>query len=223
MLCLSFIFVHDDPLFFSHYCAYIVLSDPRSNMDLSIKILGFHTAMSCQDVKLHSVPLQTNVILVPLIFMHLRLVFCFFFAWTVIKGILELVLQPCKPKQLMPLPAAVLLEMNTSKPAFLLSFFFLFTSFSCSRLYVLTLKRFRAICTLVWSCSECFKKSLTCFLVHAPDTHTHTLKKTFPSSHLNGGVQQIHHPLSPPPPPFWMFPFSSNQSTTVHFVCPACF
>lgn len=149
MLCLSFIFVHDDPLFFSHYCAYIVLSDPRSNMDLSIKILGFHTAMSCQDVKLHSVPLQANVILVPLIFMHLRLVFCFFFAWTVIKGILELVLQPCKPKQLMPLPAAVLLEMNTSKPAFLLSFFFLFTSFSCSRLYVLTLKRFRAICTLV--------------------------------------------------------------------------
>lgn len=79
MLCLSFIFVHDDPLFFCHYCAYIVLSDPRSNMDLNIKILGFHTAMSCQDVKLHSVPLQTNVILVPLIFMHLRLVFFFLF------------------------------------------------------------------------------------------------------------------------------------------------
>ena len=62
MLWLSFIFVHDDPLFSGHYCAFIVLSDPRSNMDRSIKILGFHTAMSCQDVKLHSVPLQTNVI-----------------------------------------------------------------------------------------------------------------------------------------------------------------
>lgn len=55
-------------------------------------------------------------------------------------------------------------------------------------------------------------------------THlTHTLKKTFTSSHLNGGVQQIHHSLSPPPPPFWMFPFSSNQSAIIHFFCPGCF
>lgn len=52
---------------------------PEVIWKLSIKILGFHTAMSCQDVKLHSVPLHTNVILVPLIFMHLRLVFFFFF------------------------------------------------------------------------------------------------------------------------------------------------
>lgn len=97
-----------------------------------------------------------------------------------IKDILKWVLQPCKPKQQTPLPAAVLLkETNTSKPDFfLLSFIFYlhFPAFpppSCrgSELFA----------HLSDLAESVLKRSHMFSCLHT--WHT----KTFPSSHLNGG------------------------------------
>lgn len=109
----------------------------------------------------------------------------FLLAWTVIKDILKWVLQPSKPKQQTPLSAAASLkETNTSKPAFFVVSYFLFTFSSFSPFSVFLCWSGSELFA-IWPFRECFKKSFACDLVYAPDTYT---KKTFPSSHLNGGI-----------------------------------
>ncbi len=109
----------------------------------------------------------------------------FLLVWTVIKDILKGVLQPYKPKQQTPLLAAVLLkETNTSKPAFFVVFYSLFTFSSFSLFPVFSCWRGSELFA-IWPLREYFKKSFACDLVYAPDTYT---KETLPSSHLNGGI-----------------------------------
>lgn len=210
---LTHIFVLDDSPLSGYYWADIAKSDPRINRLLSIKILDFHSYF-----------LPTTH-LVSLIFMHLPS--SLLLAWTVIKDILKWVLQPSKPKQQTPLSAAVLLkETNTSKPAFFVVFYFLFTFSSFSPSVFLCWRGSELFA--IWPFKECFKKSFACDLVYAPDIYT---TKTFPSSHLNGGMDSSFllpvfssSPLYfPPLLCVWGELRSPHQSPKIPFFCPGCY